>query len=437
MKRFEVSPVTVQQALRSLSGIGLIETRPGIGTFTRAKQVSVGSDFSWQTAALGAAHQRLEPATSLKTVPDDFITLHSGYPSTDLLPVRQVRAALGRAARSGEAVARASTAGLPELQSWFAQELSASMEPAIAAPSARDVVIFPGSQAGLSALFRSLIGAGEPLIVESPTYWGAMLAARNMGARLIPIPSGADGPDPAELERAFVQTGARAFYAQPNFANPTGAQWSAALGQRILEVVRSHGAFLIEDDWAHDFGISSDAKPLASHDADGHVVHVRSLTKSVSPAVRVAGITARGPAKDRLLAESQAQNMYVSPVLQVAALDVVTQPGWRAHLRALRTQLQHRRDQLASSVAARIPQASLEHLPRGGLNLWLRLPDDTDLVGLQDRCAGRGVMIAAGDEWFPTEPTGRYVRLNYAAADSTSFDEAATVLGEELGNVKL
>src|SRR5690606_7926182 len=128
-------------------------------------------------------------------------------------------------------------------------------------------------------------------------------------------PSGPHGPDPDEIDRAFAHTGARAFYAQPNFANPNGAQWSPERAGRILDIVRERGAFLIEDDWAHDFGITSASAPLAARGDTGHVVYLRSLTKSVSPAIRVAGLIARGPARDRILADTQSQSMYVSGVL--------------------------------------------------------------------------------------------------------------------------
>ncbi len=100
--------------------------------------------------------------------------------------------------------------------------------------------------------------------------------------------------------------------------------------------MRDHGAFLVEDDWAHDFGISTTPRPVAAQDDDGHVVYLRSLTKSVSPALRIAAVIARGPARERILADRGAESMYVSGVLQAAALDVVTQPAWQTHLRSVR-----------------------------------------------------------------------------------------------------
>lgn len=430
---FQVSPVTVQKALRSLALQGAIDTRPGVGTFARETHATHPNDYGWQTTALGSSPHRVPGlATALRTAPNDVIALHAGFPDRELLPERAVRAAIIRAARGQAAVSRPPTAGLPDLQAWFASELGARMPAGLTPPKAADVVVLPGSQTGLSTLFRTLAGAGRPLLIESPTYWGAILAAAQVGVHLVPVPSGPDGPRPQDIEQAFTQSGARAFYAQPNFANPTGARWSAELSDHVLEIVRSHGAFLIEDDWAHDFGISADSTPLAARDDTGHVISIRSLTKSVSPSVRIAGLIARGPAHDRILANAQAQSLYVSAILQVAALDVVTQPAWRTHLRALAQQLANRRDILVDALREHAPSAHLDAVPRGGLNLWLRLPDDTDLDRLTRRCEARGVMVAAGDAWFPAEPTGRYLRLNYSGPDPASFPQAAQVIGEVL-----
>lgn len=433
--QFQASPVTVQKALRTLIGQGVIESRPGVGTFARAIRTARPNDYGWQTAALGSP-QHLIPQVSaaLRTTPNDVIALHSGYPDKELLPQRLVRSAFTRTARSEAAVSRPPTAGLPELQSWFAAELGTVTAAGLTPPAASDVVILPGSQSGLSTLFRTLVGAGRPLLIESPSYWGAMLAAAQVGVQLIPIPSGPHGPNPEDLDRAFAQTGARAFYAQPNFANPTGGQWTVDLADQVLGVVRERGAFLIEDDWAHDFGITTESAPVAGRDDSGHVVYLRSLTKSVSPSVRVAGLIARGPARDRILADTQAQAMYVSGALQAVALDVVTQPAWRTHLRSLRGQLAARRDLLIEAMREHAPTAHLDAVPRGGLNLWLRLADDTDLIQLARDCEAQGVVVAVGDEWFPAESAGRYLRLNYSGPNPGAFPDGARIIGEVLAN---
>ncbi|PAU89240.1 GntR family transcriptional regulator [Kocuria sp. WN036] len=432
--QYQASPVTVQKALRTLATQGLVETRPGVGTFVRAVRTGRPADYGWQTAALRAPHAPARSvATALRSAPHDVIGFHSGYPDRELLPERLVRTALSRAARSEAAIARPPVAGLPELQSWFAHELRAATPVGVTAPTPNDVIVLPGTQSGLSSVFRALAGAGQPVIMESPTYWGAILAASQAGVHIVPVPTGVDGPDPAELDRAFHDSGARLFYAQPNYANPTGAQWPAERGQQVLEVVRAHGAFLVEDDWAHDFGITTTPVPLAAGDDSGHVIYLRSLTKSVSPALRVGAIIARGPARERILTDRAAEAMYVSGVLQAAALDVVTHPGWQTHLRGLRHQLRTRRDLLLANLTEHAPRAHVEHVPPGGLNLWARLPDDTDLAQLTHDCEHAGVIIAAGTEWFPAEPTGPYIRLNYSGPNPASFLDGARILGATLG----
>jgi len=200
----------------------------------------------------------------------------------------------------------------------------------------------------------------------------------------------------------------------------------------VLEVVRAAGAFLIEDDWAQDFTITGEASPLAARDESGHVVHLRSLTKSVATAVRVAAVTARGPARERILTEVRASHMYVSSVLQAAALDVVTQPGWRTHLRGVRRQLAERRDLLVDAVHEHLPTAELMSVPSGGLNLWVRLPDGVDLPRLVRACETKGVLVAGGDEWFPAEPVGPHLRLNYSGPEPGRFPEGVRRVGAAL-----
>lgn len=436
-QRYRVSPLTVQNALAAIAGRGLIESRPGVGTFVRDHRSSAAvqplPDLAWQSAALGAeSPSSMKVSATQRAVAPDTLALHSGYPHPDLLPTTLVSSAIARAAKSPWSAERAPVAGLPDLRAWFAAELAAFTTPGLAPPGAHDAIVLPGSQSGLSSVFRSVVGYGNPVVVESPTFWGAILAAAQTGVTLIPVPSGPNGPDPEDVDDALRRSGARAFYAQPTYANPTGAQWSTERSGRILEVVRDRGAFLIEDDWAYDLAIDSEPRPLAGSDIDGRVIYLRSLTKSISPALRVGVVIARGAAHRRILADRAAEGMYVSSVLQEAALDVVSRPAWRTHRRGFREALRVRRDTLVAAVREHVPRAHLEHVPHGGINLWVRLPEGVDVDRLAADCDGRGVAVAPGCEWFPTEPPAPYLRLGYASAVPARFFEAAQILGTAL-----
>ncbi|OPX16598.1 PLP-dependent aminotransferase family protein, partial [Gordonia sp. i37] len=329
-------------------------------------------------------------------------------------------------------------AGIPELRRWFAGELShtdsSGSAPAESWHSA-DVMVASGGQAALAAAFRALAAPGEAIVMESPTYWGAIGAARQAGLVIVPVPRSDGAPRADDLDAALTSSGARVFYAQPNHANPTGDRWDAGQRSAILDVITAHRAFLVEDDWAHDLGIDEPVRPLAVADRDGHVVYVRSLTKSMSPSMRVAGILARGPARVRIEQALAHSDLFVSPILQWAALDVVSRPAWRTHRKTLARALGDRRDALLAALRG----AGFDpRRPAGGLHLWVdlgvgragdALPDADTVVA---RALTKGLAISPGAEWFPAEPTGLFVRLTYSAVTPDRYDDAVRILSESL-----
>ena len=124
--------------------------------------------------------------------------------------------------------------------------------------------------------------------------------------------------------------------------------------------------------------------------------------------------------------------MYVSGLLQAVALDVVTQPAWRTHVRGLKHQLASRRDLLIGSLQEHAPLAQVEAVPAGGLNLWVRLPEATELDRFVQDCESDGVRVSPGNAWFPAEPTGPYLRLNFSGPNPGSFPDAARTIGRVL-----
>lgn len=423
------SPVTVQRAVRMLVAEGLVETRPGAGNFIRHARPAARADYGWQTTALGPVRiDRGAVGSTLQMTPDDALSLRESYPSDDLLPVRAVRAALRRAAGTRAAVDRPPPAGLPALRAWFARELAAVTPHGGDAPTAADVLVVPGGQSALSSTFRALAAPAEAVVMEAPTFWGAIAAARLAELRIVPVAREGDAVAPAALDEALTASRAKLFYGQPRFANPSGEAWTPARAAAIMEVLAAHGAFLVEDDWAHDFSLDGPTAPVAARDLDGRVIHVRSITKGVSPALRVAAVIARGPARARIQADRTINDLYVSGVLQAAALEVLSAPGRPAHLRAVHAQLRARRDELARLVRRHLPDGALPRVPTGGLNLWVRLPEDASAVEVAERCALAGLLVSPGDEWFPSEPTGPFLRLNYAGPSPARFEEAVRIL---------
>jgi DNA-binding transcriptional MocR family regulator len=432
MARHRASPVTVQRAVARLAGEGLVEPRPGRGTFVAAPPAppaaaDTAPDLSWQSVALGprtvedAALQEL-----LALPPAAAIPLSSGYLDPELQPMHALGAALARAARRPGAWERGPVEGREELRAWFARDAGGRLR-------AHDMVVCPGGQAAMATAFRALAAPGEAILVESPTYVGAIVAARAAGLRVVPVASDADGVRPDLLVDALRRTGARVFYCQPAFANPHGALLSTERRTAVLDCVAAAGAFLVEDDWARDLAIDRDPPPpLAAADRDGHVVYLRSLTKSAAPGLRVAAVGARGAAGARLRAVRLVDDLFVSGPLQEAALELVSSPAWRRHRRRLRDALGERRDALAGALARRVPELRVARLPAGGLHLWAELPDGVDDVALAAAAAARDVVVYPGRPWFPADAPGPFLRLTFAAAAPDALDEGVRRLAGAL-----
>ncbi|MCY1141066.1 PLP-dependent aminotransferase family protein [Actinoplanes sp. Pm04-4] len=416
--RHQASPVTVAAAIRALVREGLVETRPGQGTYVSRRAAAVGPapDLSWQTVALGAGRPGEEELQALlATPPTGAIPLSGGYLEPELQPTTALGAALARVARQPAAWQRGPAEGRADLRAWFAGQVGLRAD---------DMVICPGGQAALSSALRALASPGDTLLVESPTYLGALAAARAAGLRVVPVPADADGVRPDQLAAVFARTGARLFYCQPLHANPTGASLAGGRRGGVLSAVREAGAFLIEDDYARDLTIDGEpAPPLARDDADGHVIYLRSLTKSAAPGLRIAAIGARGPAAARLRAVRLLDELFVAGPLQQAALEFVTSPAWDRHRRHLRTALRARRDALLAALRT-CPEVKVSTIPRGGLHLWVRLPDGLDDVAVAAAAASEGVIVFPGRPWFAAEAPASYLRLTYAAAPPDLMDGA-------------
>jgi len=433
MARHRASPATVQRSVAQLVAEGLVDARPGRGTFAAAEPpapAGARADLSWQAVALGerAAGAGTPLLDLLAIPPAGAIALSGGYTQAELMPTGALGAALARAARRPGAWERGPVEGREALRSWFAREAGGAF-------SAHDMIVCPGGQPALSTAFRALVSPGAPLLVESPTYLGAIAAGRAAGLRVVPVPSDADGVRPDLLAEAFARTGARLFYCQPAFANPHGATLAPARRAAVMDAVRAAGAFLVEDDWARDLGIDGDPPPpLAADDPDGHVVHLRALTKVAAPGLRVAAVGARGAAGARLRAARVVDDFFVAGPLQEAALDLVSSPAWRRHRRALRIALRARRDALVAALRTDAPALAPAFVPAGGLHLFAALPDGADDVAVAAAAAARGVVVTPGRHWFPAEPPGAHLRLTFAAAPPEALAEGVRRLAGALAD---
>jgi DNA-binding transcriptional MocR family regulator len=429
--RYRVSPVTVSRALATLSAEGSLKTLPGAGTFV-ADHGPVGGaksfDTSWQTVALGdRAIDARALQTYLEVNPRGALSLAGGYLHHSLMPIRALSIAAHRAGRRLETWEPPDSRGIFGLRDWFASHHGTAL-------TAGDVIVCNGGQSALSAAVRALVAPGATLLVEAPTYPGALAIARAAGVRIVPVPLDDDGIVPQLLEDAFETTGSRAVYLQPTHHNPTGIVMAAARRRQVLEVAARAGAFVIEDDWARWLGYERTNPPtLMSMDGEGRVVYVSSLTKPASPSLRLGALVARGPAADRLRSIRIVDDLFVNRLTQETALELVGSSGWTRHVVEVCRALHQRRGVLLEALADFAPTLTVPRLPRGGMHLWVSLPDGVDDLVVADAAREHGVLVGTGRSFFATEPPSSHLRLSFAcAANHDELRESARRLASSL-----
>ncbi len=430
-ERYSASPGTVQTAMSMLARAGLVVAKTGDGTY-KADSSPPGAqhdtplhstpDFAWQSVALGSSPLADEALSKDHfSVRPDLIPFTNGYLEESFQPLERLARASARALKRPQVWQRLPPEGLEDLRAHFARALGGDFR-------AQDALIVSGGQAALSSIFRALVAPGQPILLESPTYFGAIAVARAASLRPVPVPVDGEGIRPDLLEQALKLSGAKVLYLQPRFHNPTGATLKPSRREQVLELARKHGVFIVEDDYARDLDFEGAALPPMVLGAPERIIYIRSITKTTVPGLRIAAILAKGPVLGRLRAMRALDDMFVTGLSQEIALELLTSSSWPAHLKTLRAGLKARRDLLVSSVRQHLPSLSLSSVPQGGFSLWCGLPEGMGDLEYVEKAARAGVALGGGSRYFPAEPGGSFVRLTYSGVSQEALLEGVSRL---------
>jgi DNA-binding transcriptional MocR family regulator len=416
-----VGPVTVQRALQRLVAQGLVETRPGIGTFVSARPALGRADTGWQDVALGGHPVDVGPLrTMLESGVPGVLQMGAGHLDESLRADTRLAQAMARAARRPGVWGTPPTRGVPELRDWFAGHLGVARE---------DVLITSAGQAALSAVLRASARPGESVLFATPAYPGVLAIARSAGLTPVGVPTDADGLRVDLLEEAMDRSRARVLYVQPTYANPDGSVLSADRRTTLLDIAHRHNLVVVEDDWARWLGHGSAVpSPLQTDDRNGHVVTICSLSKTTAPSLRVGAVAARGPLAARIADLRVVDDFFVSGPLQHTAIDLVTAPFWRGHVRAVAAALRSRCAALGGALRAVLPDDTRLTNPSGGISLWLELPAGVSDTAVAREAAVRRLYVLPGSHYHLTPTSHDHLRLSFAALPEKDAAEAATRL---------
>jgi DNA-binding transcriptional MocR family regulator len=364
------------------------------------------------------AHVRASEIRELLKLLDqpDILSFAGGIPDPALFPVEKIRRLYDQVlAQAGEQALQYSVSeGLASLRRWIAGRMTAGGAPC----DEGNIVITAGSQQALDLLGKLFIGRGDTVLVERPTYMGALGAFNAYEPRYATL--GADAPE-----------GARLAYVVPDFANPTGRTLSRRERMALLDLAQARDLVLVEDGAYRELRFSGADEPslLALDIArSGSIERARTVlcgtfSKTLSPALRLGWICAPRPVIDKLVLLKQGCDLHVSTTNQMVAERVVAE-GYDAHLERLRGAYRQRAAAMQDALARHMPMGVTWTRPQGGMFVWLTLPEGMDGARLLEAALEEErVAFVPGAPFFAIDPTANTLRLSYSLPSLDEIDE--------------
>ena len=359
---------------------------------------------------------------------DDVISFARGAPSADLIPADAVREAAARALESDwqRALSYGTGKGHPGLCEWIAELHGVDPD---------RVMITNGSMEAAALLFRHLVGEGDRVLVEQPTYDRTLLLLTQAGAEFAPVALEADGIDIRGVEEAAGAGPLKLAHVIPNFHNPAGCTLASEKRQRLVELAAEHDFVLFEDDPYRLISFEGSAgKTMLDLDESDHVIHASSFSKTVSPGVRVGYLV--GPAKEIATLAKRGSENYISPNMLAESVvwELCRSGALEENVEQVNAALRERRDALVAALEEKIPEAKFVP-PAGGYFLWLDLEADVDAARLLDAAKDEGVTYVAGPD-FMIEGGRSSLRLSFAPVTTDQIPEGIDRLARALENVR-
>jgi 2-aminoadipate transaminase len=356
------------------------------------------------------------------------ISFARGAPSLDIVDVEGLREAAQQAFDNdpGGTVAYGTSVGYVPLREWIAEQHGVAVE---------QVLVTNGSMQADAFLFQLLVGPGDPVVVESPTYDRTLLNLRGRGADIHMIELETDGIAVDALESAL-RDGLRPALAHviPNFQNPAGYTLSGPKRAKLLSLASEYDFTLFEDDPYISIRFEGEGLPtMLSQDGAGKVVYASSFSKTVCPGIRVGYLV--GPAAVIKQIQGVATNTYISP--NMVAQSIVNQfcrsGRIDSAIETVKSALRERRDTLVAALERDLPEARFAP-PEGGYFMWVELPEEVKVSELEIAAKERGVIFVKGTD-FLLEGGENTLRLAYSGVTPAQIDEGVARLAEAARSV--
>jgi GntR family transcriptional regulator/MocR family aminotransferase len=441
-----VNRITVETAYSELEADGLIYSRVGSGTYVLHSihlppQPIDNLEAAWP---LWQQNMQIGVATTGNAESDEMLKINQHpqlisfaagtsaphmFPADDFRKVlqsvmrRDGMAALGYGESNGYAPLRATIAHV-----LASQGLQARPE---------NILITAGSQQALSLVSQLLLKPGDTILVESPTYSGALELFRAVNFSVVGIPMDKQGMQVENLEKLLQQHHPKLIYTIPNFHNPTGTCLSSSRRRELIILADRYNVPILEDDFVGDLRYDGRAQPsLKALDPGGRVIYANTFSKMIMPGLRVGFLLIEGPIYEHLVNFKRVNDLATSALIQRALEAYVTVGRYQAHLRRSCQIFRKRRDAMTAAINRYLPADIHFDTPQGGLFLWVRLPDEMSSADLLPLACREGVDFVPGSRFFPDGTQGKdWIRLNFVLNSLDEIEEGIKRLGTAIEQV--
>jgi 2-aminoadipate transaminase len=397
---------TISAAYELLETDGLINGHVGRGSFVSDDVTAPGLD--WRDILQEPAASAPAASTAI------HISFATSRPSELLFPLEDFRATCEEVIHSTDAqtiLQLGSPSGYGPLRRYLIEQ---SRSEGVARDT-DDIVITSGVQQAFDLLQRTLVANGETVLIEDPVYSGLKNVFARAGARIVGVPVGPTGLELDALERAIAKERPRLLVVTSNFQNPTGATLPLASRKAILSMARSAGVIIIENDIYGPLCYEGDPIPTIKQlDDSGHTVLLRSFSKLAFPGLRVGWAIAPRALMEKLTEAKQLSDLHTDQLSQAVLLRFAESGRLESHRKLMLTAGRERLSATLAACEKYLPEGATYTRPRGGMNLWVRLPQALDAGELLPRAEREGVTYLPGRYFAVSRVESRALRISFA-----------------------
>ena len=368
----------------------------------------------------------------------DVISFAGGMPAPEVFPIEEFKEAceVVLSEMGDRALQYGTTEGYQPLRELIAHNASKYGIQI----SADNVLITSGSQQALDLLGRIFVNRGDRVLVESPTYLGAIQAWNAYGVKYVTIPSDADGMVTEMLE-SRLRTGIKFIYVLPNFQNPTGVTLSRERRKQLVEMADAYGVPIIEDDPYGQLRYEGEHQtPVVVIDDEmrakevpiysGNVIYTSTFSKILAPGLRLAWVVAPTEVIKKLVQAKQGCDLHTSTFTQYIAYELANSPWMKKHIQLIRKVYKERRDTMIQALEANMPDNVHWTHPKGGLFLWTTLPEGAETRKIFTEAVAQKVAFVPGDSFHPLGGGENTMRLNFSNSKPEMIEEGIKRLGK-------